>query len=39
VFSTQSGHRLRGSRNILKTLRSVGSDPLGKVGLKNRLPS
>src|SRR5882757_9168561 len=38
-FSTERGHRLRGSRNILKTLPSVGASPPGRVGLKKRLPS
>src|SRR5882757_1658807 len=38
-FSTERGHRLRGSRNILKTLPSVGANPACRVGLKKRLPS
>jgi hypothetical protein len=39
LFSTQAGQRLRGSRDILKTLRSDGAELFRKVGLKNRVPS
>src|ERR1700674_30550 len=39
LFSTERGHRLRGSRNILKTLLIAGSARPGRVGLKKRLPS
>jgi hypothetical protein len=39
MFSTQAGHRLRGSRTILRVLRREGAKSFGRVGLKKRLPS
>ena len=39
LFSTHAGHRLRGSRTILRVLHREGAKSFGKVGLKKRLPS